>query len=400
VVDIEDRVVRSDETMAKQQKDHLNRLSVLAAKIDLPQVVGEIDKVLNEMRQEWFDMMDLRRSAVRRHGDRGLPIPLPPMEEPGPPPAEIAQASAKSPSDWTTNKLMDAYKNDAASAYPKLGFKSRMHYNVLMAAISKDHPDFALADINARVLKEWHAAWSEGGKIAVAHSKIGMLRRLVGFGASVLEDAECLRIATVMHTMRFKVPKRRTERLTVEQVSAIRAKAHERSRPSVALAQAFQFDLGLTQKTTIGEWVPEGEPVESDIVWEGFKWVQGIRWSDIDDNMVLTFRTPWQDEPIVANLRQSPMIMEELRLCFGFQGDRSWLPKRGAVIISEHSKRPWEAVEFRRWWRLLADTCGVPKNVRNMDSRPKIGRRPSQDYEGDEEEMEDFADVNELSSLH
>jgi hypothetical protein len=379
------------------KKDHPNRFAALAAKIESPQVVAEIDKVLNEMRQEWFDMMDLRKSAVRRHGDRGLPLPLPPMDEV----KETLGERLETPkSDLTVASLFERYKRDSASAYQKIGFKSRIHYDALMVGILKEYGDRALSDINARVLQEWHGVWSEGGKVAVAHSKIGMLRRLFGFGASVLEDAECTRLATVLHTMRFKLPRRRTERLTAEQVVAIRAKAHERSRPSIALAQAFQFDLGLTQKTVIGDWVPEGEADESEIVWQGFKWVRGIRWSDIDDNMVLNFTTPGQDAPLVVNLRQAPMVMEELKLCFGFQGDRSLLSDTGALIVSEHSKRPWEAVEFRRWWRILADACGVPKSVRNMDSRAKVGRRPSRDEaEDDDAEMEDFADSNELS-LH
>jgi hypothetical protein len=28
-------------------------------------------------------------------------------------------------------------------------------------------------------------------------------------------------------------------------------------------------------------------------------------------------------------------------------------------------------VEFRRWWRKIADACDIPKNVRNSDSRVK-----------------------------
>jgi hypothetical protein len=30
---------------------------------------------------------------------------------------------------------------------------------------------------------------------------------------------------------------------------------------------------------------------------------------------------------------------------------------------------PWRNPEYRRLWRKLANDCGVPKSVRNMDSR-------------------------------
>lgn len=35
--------------------------------IDDPTVVLEIDRILREMRHEWDDMIQLRKSAIRRH---------------------------------------------------------------------------------------------------------------------------------------------------------------------------------------------------------------------------------------------------------------------------------------------------------------------------------------------
>ena len=54
--------------------------------------------------------------------------------------------------------------------------------------------------------------------------------------------------------------------------------------------------------------------------------------------------------------------------------ERGYRPKSlriwtGPIIISEASGRPWHAVEFRRNWRLAAINAGIPKSVRNMDSR-------------------------------
>lgn len=48
---------------------------------------------------------------------------------------------------------------------------------------------------------------------------------------------------------------------------------------------------------------------------------------------------------------------------------RSDLPEKGPIILSEWSGIPWTAVEYRRWWRMCADEAGVPKNIRNSDSR-------------------------------
>jgi hypothetical protein len=69
------------------------------------------------------------------------------------------------------------------------------------------------------------------------------------------------------------------------------------------------------------------------------------------------------------------MVMEELALLSPVPGisytmvDREMLPGDGPVIMSEFDKLPWTGPEFRRWWRLVADACGIPKSVRNMDSR-------------------------------
>jgi hypothetical protein len=50
---------------------------------------------------------------------------------------------------------------------------------------------------------------------------------------------------------------------------------------------------------------------------------------------------------------------------------RSQLPASGAIIVSDRDRLPWDAVEFRRQWRKLADACGIPKTVRNADSRAR-----------------------------
>jgi hypothetical protein len=193
----------------------------------------------------------------------------------------------------------------------------------------------------------------------------------------------------------------------MEQAVAIRAKAHDENRPSIALAQAFQYDFGLIQKEIIGEWLPMSEDGESDIATDvddgrREKWLRGIRWEHIDDQLTLHIPEQARPDGRVLNLRLAPMVLEELFRQFNFDpsSPRSALPDAGPIIVSEYDDLPWTAVEFRRWWRKLADACGVPKNVKNSDSRAKIGRRyPDQDAGDDELEEEDVDIENELS-LH
>lgn len=266
------------------------------------------------------------------------------------------------PFDGTLRSLMRAYKTDPDSRYRKIRYGSRVHYDALMSLIEAEHGDRVLADLKARSFLRIHEDWTKEGKIAIGHAKIKMLRILFGFGTTMLEDGDCTRLSAILKQMRFPSPKPRTERLTAAQAIAIRAKAHEMGRPSIALAQAFQFEIMLRQKDVIGEWVPLREPGISDIQADGMKWLRGIRWEEIDQNMTLRHMTSKRQKLIEISLKNAPMVLEELALL-------KVQPESGPIIISEWDNLPWTGSEFRRWWRIVANACGVPKTVKDMDSR-------------------------------
>jgi hypothetical protein len=290
------------------------------------------------------------------------------------------------PFDGTLRSLMRAYKTDPDSQYRKIRYNSRVHYDALMSLIETEHGDKLLADLKGRTFSRLHEDWTKDGKVAIAHAKMGMLRTLFSFGATLLEDDDCGRLSGILSKMRFAMPKPRTERLTAAQATAIRAKARELGRPSIALAQAFQFECMLRQKDVSGEWVPIREPGISDVQSDGLKWLRGIRWEEIDQNMTLRHLTSKRQKMIEISLRNAPMVRDELNViapeCIydveierggkkvvETRWDRSLLPVSGPIIVSEWDRLPWTGPEFRRWWRIIAEAAGVPKEVRNMDSR-------------------------------
>jgi hypothetical protein len=165
--------------------------------------------------------------------------------------------------------------------------------------------------------------------------------------------------------------------------------AHKVGRPSIALAQAIQFELkALGQKDVIGEWVRQSDPGASDIVTEDGKWLRGFRWSQIDSDLILRHtiltRQGKTKVKIKVNLTRKPMVMDELTKL----GER---PANGPMIVCENSSIPWTAYEFRRQWRKVATAAGVPKTVFNMDSRER--RTPAytepSDAEGSDEPRSD-----------
>ena len=260
--------------------------------------------------------------------------------------------------------LIDAYKTDTDSPYRKLRFGTRAYYNSLCRRLRNDLGGIAIADLKARQILHWHEGFVSNGKIPMGHSVIGMLRILVGFGATILEDDDCARLSGMLSKMRFKMPKPRAAVLTADNANAIRSELHKAGHHSIALAQAFQFECMFRQKDVIGEWIPIAEPGLSDVISAGRKWLRGIRWEEVDANMVLTHVTSKRQKEITVDLKSAGMVMEELG-----NVTRSQLPATGPIIVSEKSGKPWSSVEFRRVWRLAADAAQIPKGIRNMDSR-------------------------------
>lgn len=276
--------------------------------------------------------------------------------------------------DGTWDSLIACYQSDKDSTYHKKRYSSRLHSDTLCRRISKDCGKTRLEDTDARAMLRLYEVWSgDGSKISMGHAVMGMARTLVSFGRTFLKCPHCKELRADLHEMRFKGAKPREERLTAEMVGAIRAMAPSFNRRSIALAQAFQFDLMLRQKDVIGEWVPVSEPGISDVIDRNEKWLRGIRWESIDKHMILRHTTSKRQKDIDPDLNLAPMVMEELRLIARVSPDaklrRDQLPATGPIVIDEVNGLPWTASEFRRYWRMVANAAGVPKNVRNMDSR-------------------------------
>jgi hypothetical protein len=275
--------------------------------------------------------------------------------------------------DGSIRTLVNCYQTDPDSSYHKKRFAVRKNHDITLRRIVARHGDEQISDIKGRLLLAWHKEWSaDGKKIAMAHAFIGHLRTMFAFGATLLEDPECERLCGVLHKMRFPAPPARVERLTADQVVAVSAAAHKRKWHSMALAQALQFELMLRQKDVIGEWVPVEEPGISATIGPKGKWMMGLRWEEVDQNMILRHVTSKRGKSVEVNLRLSPMVLEELAVLWSVPIvglTRDVLPASGPLIICEVTGYPYTTAEFRRKWRLAATDAGIPATVRNMDSR-------------------------------
>jgi hypothetical protein len=343
----------------------------------------------------------------------------------------------------TLKQLIECYQTDPHSNFLKLQYQVRAKHGRLLARLSREHGSHQLRNVRFRNLTVWYNAWVSDGKIAMARSMVDRLRELFRFGATLLEDRECNRLFEAVGKLRLENSPPRTVQMTAEHANAIRRTAREHfGWYSIALAQALQFELLLSQKDVIGEWVPVTEPGKSDVIWaerrllrqkdvvgewipvdepgeagvwaeRKQKWLRGLRWSNIDKNLILRHAAGSSGRTIEVDLRTAPMVLEELKIqvadlrSIGSTANRTLhdileelnmilkadslpsagtapetaavtlhdltdgsLPCSGPMIICDTNGLPWSTAEFRRKWRKVAKQAGVPDNVNNKDSFP------------------------------
>jgi hypothetical protein len=276
----------------------------------------------------------------------------------------------------TLHALICAYQTDPDSRYQMMRYNSRRHTDALCKRLDAKYGKARLADLGARDFNRWYADFRqpklEGGRerVTLAHAAITVVRMLFGFGAAFeIEKAprdrisECQRLKAVLSDLKFENGKPREEAMTLRQCEDLIAAAHAVGMPSIALAQALQFDLRARQKDVIGEWIPETEDGISVIPhYRHRKWVRGIRWEEISRTMFLSHPASKTGKPIERDLRLYPMITAELAR---IPADK----RSGPIVISELTGRPWKNNNFRDHWRRCADKAGVPRTIWNMDSR-------------------------------
>jgi hypothetical protein len=307
----------------------------------------------------------------------------------------------------TLKQLIGHYRTDPYSDFLKLRHQVRKKHDGELTRLIESYGSTKLRDIRLRTLLVWYDDWLAGGKTARARSAVNRLRELFRFG-SILEDSECDRLFDAVGKIRLESSPPRTVQMTADHARAIRETAHENfGWHMIALAQALQFELLLGQKDVIGEWVPLAEPGEPFLIHEERKWLRGLRWSDIDKNLILRHAVGSSGRSIEVDLRTAPMVLEELKLLvarsrnfsdftieeilqdipkvFATPADTlprseeapvtledltGSLPTSGPVVYCETNGLPWSTAEFRRKWRLVAKEAGVPDNVTNRDSYP------------------------------
>jgi hypothetical protein len=275
--------------------------------------------------------------------------------------------------DGTLRALVNAYQTDPDSPYHGLEYYGRKEFDTHARHLVREHGHLKLDKIGARDFKHIYelARWPAGkdespGKVSLAHKRIGMVRRMVGFGMAFEIHPACTRLRPILSELRFENGKARTESMTLRQCENIIAAAHKAGLPSIALAQAIQFDFRVRQRDVIGVWLPVTEPGISTIPpRRGRKWLRGMRHEEISSTMLMS-------HPISKSRRHGKVLERDLTLYPMVMAEYERIPvdkRTGPLVICERTGRPWKANHFRQIWREVAIVAGVPKEVWNMDNR-------------------------------
>ena len=191
---------------------------------------------------------------------------------------------------------------------------------------------------------------------------IKLLRQMVTFGAAA-ELPHCDRLHGILTKMRFKGGARSKLKLELHHVQAFIPVAIEAGRVSLALGTALQFETIMRQKDVIGEWEPmAGGANTAGIVLNGNRWVNGLTWADIPDDLVVKKDTTKTGATVVADLKLCPLVLQVMPL---IPADK----RIGPLIIDENSGRPYAEDGYAREWRIDRSSGGIPDAVKNMHAR-------------------------------
>ncbi|BEV46026.1 tyrosine-type recombinase/integrase [Afipia carboxidovorans] len=271
--------------------------------------------------------------------------------------------------DGTIRSLCNLFQTDEYSPYKKAKWNSQRLYDQSIKIIVSTVGDRVVRGRIGPDFQRWHSKWGEPkakgkpARLTRAKHAIDTLRRVISFGVTQGFD-DCVKVDVILGKLRFDTPAPRSEKLTREQVEAVRGKAHELGLHSIALATVLQFELAFRQKDVIGEWEP-CEEATGGIVHNGTRWVNGLTWSHVDANMILRkapVKTKRHGIEVEHDLKLYPMLIEELaRIPTG--------RRVGPMILSEATGEPYKHRTFTQTWRRVAKAAGIPSHVKNMDAR-------------------------------
>ncbi|MDI7862572.1 site-specific integrase [Rhizobiaceae bacterium n13] len=289
--------------------------------------------------------------------------------------------------DGTLSSVIRLYQQTGESPYHEVKSNTRAMYDESLSLLDRTVGTRRLEKLTGLDFKRWYMNFKEPAadtekqaerraaalalgdvlplnpeRVRRAYKAMQLLRIVIGFGV-VLNISECFRLSAILKQIEFHSPKARTAAITYEQARAICDLAIEKGFHSIALAQALQFELTLRQIDVIGRWEKVDDSNAGGIVDRGRRWRDGLLWSHIDENGVLTKATSKVEDVVAEHDTMAYPFLREII-------DHVPAEKRmGPMIKCESTGLPYRYRFFSKRWREIATEAGIPANVWNRDSR-------------------------------
>jgi hypothetical protein len=159
--------------------------------------------------------------------------------------SQLVRTNAAMAKFETLHVLIELYRTDPRSSFAKLKYGVRKAQGKLYTKIDQQIGEVSLNDVTVDHVMGWYKRWSAGGKhLPTGYSYIQMIKALLRYGAAA-EDQRCVALCGALRAIHFPHGNKTVRRIDRAQADVIRAMAHTMKSPSLALAQAFQFDLKL-----------------------------------------------------------------------------------------------------------------------------------------------------------
>jgi hypothetical protein len=277
--------------------------------------------------------------------------------------------SRKMEFDGTIRSLLLLYQLHEESPYHLLKPGTRRPYDHYLGRLEHHIGARRVDSIDGIDIRRWHKDWSSEGKhLAAATMVRAVLDAAVSFGIMMrLKGCVDLRDTIAAAKRKLPGPRARTMTATPDQVIAARAAAHANGRKSSALAYAMVYETTVRLWDVIGQWWPMDRGGISEVLDPVYKmkWY-GLRWEDIDPDMVLRFTPSKTDGTTAAEviypLAKAPMVLEELK---HWPADT----RTGPMIVSEETGLPYRAQIFTQRWGVDRKKAGLPAKLWARDLR-------------------------------
>lgn len=272
--------------------------------------------------------------------------------------------------DGSVASLWRYFETHPDSPYHRLQPQTQIDYSKTVKRLIEEKGKRLIDNLDGPMVRRWYDERIEAGySRGWTHHVMTVFKCAVSFGAAK-KFPDCAALSVALSKTRLRQGKARTQAITYEQVRAYREKARELGMEWSGLCVTIQFELALRRRDVIGIWrlaEPEDDrgirtrPRNREWIWK-----DGIQWSDIDRDGVLTREVSktrfTSGETAVHDISRYPELAAELR--------RIPAEKQvGPIVIHPETGVPPTDYQCRRAFRKIARAAGIPDAVWNMDAR-------------------------------